>query len=717
MTGVPSARPLDLQRLFYPKGVVVVGASSDPKKLSYRPLKGLLSGRYSGKLGVVTKNGRGPEAIKNIKAEFASDLAELTPGQYDVALLLRPAEELPSLVRECSRQAIPFAVSIASGFEEAGNVALAESLRTALQESSTRLVGPNCVGVVSVPGAFTGSISTVAYREPIRCGSTAVVTQSGAIGNAILQGLIRVGLGLRYWVSYGNESDLTLSDYLSAFVTDEEVRSVLISAEAMRDAEGVLKEIDRLRTSGRSVAILKPGFSREARSAMATHTGKISSNARFAQQLLETAGAAVVSTPEELVATAAIGASWRSMKLGGIPRVAVISPSGGFAVLLSDLVRRAGLELASFSNESSAALSEVLGQTQHVNPIDTGATDLGSFVKVVSLVLSEREVSVVVVVATSLSHEVSELMAELRGLSVQHRSKLVLVVPISNWDAANKAEYWQELPENMRFWPSPAEAFQALANVIGPATLSKQRRFAQDAEIETSAENATDVRSGLDELLLLEKAGFSIARTVPVDTLDMAISTWHEIDGPVFVKGLPSSGLAHKSDHGLVIGPLNHMSALHEAWRTLQRRLGELHGRGDVDWNHGETLEADLVVQEAAQGVELMLGSYVDPEFGLCVVCGIGGPLTEVFGHHSLILSTYAASDIREVLLRNRFVGPLLSGYRDLVPEEAIDWIINGITGLFAIMKDLSATSIDINPMFVEKDQLLVSDATIFYRE
>ena len=247
-----------LEALFWPASVAVIGASADPTKLSGRPLRYLNTLGYRGRVYPVNPR----YAELDGRACFA-DVRAL-PEPPDVALVLSPAESVPDIVRTCGEAGAKFAVVIASGFAEAGDADRQAALWRAAEATGIRIVGPNCVGVLSTPSGLTATFSTVLQRGMVPAGPISVVSQSGALANSLLQSLGALGLGVRHWISLGNEVDLSALEVLDFLVDDPGTTTIVLFIEAFKDGQRLVQMGRRATAANKRVVLLRGGPSAPA---------------------------------------------------------------------------------------------------------------------------------------------------------------------------------------------------------------------------------------------------------------------------------------------------------------------------------------------------------------------------------------------------------------------------------------------------------------------
>jgi acetate---CoA ligase (ADP-forming) len=355
-----------VERLLAPKSIAIVGASEDRAKPGGRLLHYLLKHGYTGRLFPV--NPRADEIMGHRSYPSVADLPE-TP---DLACIVTPAPTVPGIVAECGERGVPSAIVFASGFGEAGEegLRLQREMVGAARASGIRLCGPNTVGVVNASETVSmcAAFGMAFEIEQMPRGDIAFITQSGALGGSLLSRAWTDGIGFSYWVSSGNEADLTLSDYFSYLVDQPDARVIAMFMETLHDPASFIEAAHRARALGKRVVVYKTGVSEVAQRAVQSHTGSLAGDDRIYNAAFRETGVARVDDLQALV-DAAVALSRQPLPKGR--RVGVISASGGACSVIADECARYGLDLPLLRPETVERIREIIppfGASQ--NPID-----------------------------------------------------------------------------------------------------------------------------------------------------------------------------------------------------------------------------------------------------------------------------------------------------------------------------------------------------------
>jgi acetyl coenzyme A synthetase (ADP forming)-like protein len=317
---------------FNPRSVAVIGASSDPKKMGYAVMHNLLG--FPGQLYPVN-NKRGD--VQGLRA-FGS-VTEI-PAPVDMAVVTVPANFVPKVVEECGQKGVPIVVIITAGFREMGEHgrALEERIMAIAKGYGTRIIGPNCLGLIVPP---RGLDTTYVHESP-RPGSIAFISQSGAIINTVVDWSIAEEIGFSAVVSVGNQADLNFLDYLNWVRRDPKTRGVILYIEEIRDGRAFMKVVEEV-SREKPVVAIKSGSSLKGRAAASSHTGSLSGSYDVYMEAFRSSGVIPVHTLTGAFQVAEMLASPKGYPRGR--RAVVITNAGGFAVLSSDYAERYGVEL------------------------------------------------------------------------------------------------------------------------------------------------------------------------------------------------------------------------------------------------------------------------------------------------------------------------------------------------------------------------------------
>ncbi len=390
-----------LKGFFEPESVAVIGASRTPGKVGHAVLKSLKAG-FKGRIYPVN-----PNAAEILGLRCYPSVLEVE-DRVDLAVICVPAASVPGVLDECEKKGVRFSVIISSGFSEVGRRDLEEKLKG----RRLRIIGPNCVGVFDpYTGVDTLFMPEERMRRPGR-GHISFVTQSGAVGTAVLDVLSDIGVGISKFASIGNRVDVTEVELLRFLESDPNTRCIAMYLESVSDGKKFVREVRRCK---KPVVCLKAGKSESGTRAAASHTGSLAGSYRLYSSVFRQFGVLEAKTLEELVDFSKVLASQPPMNGR---RLAIVTDGGGFGILAADAAENLGFELPDFDSRTGKKLREVLPDYASVsNPLDlTGDSDSERYRNVLSLVFSDPNVDGVVVIAllqiATLDERIVDVLAE-----------------------------------------------------------------------------------------------------------------------------------------------------------------------------------------------------------------------------------------------------------------------------------------------------------------
>jgi acyl-CoA synthetase (NDP forming) len=665
-----------------PASVAVVGASSDPARLSGRPLHYLSTLGYAGSLYAVNARTDLP-GVPTVRA-----VSDLPVGEIDVALVALPARSVVAALREAEAIGVRAAVVIGSGFEDRVGAPRKELDRFAA-ESELRLIGPNCVGTLGVAHSSYLTFSSVLQQDVPKAGRIGLVTQSGALGNSLLQTLIRRHVGLNQWFSTGNEVDAGAIELTVGLLERDGVDAVGVFLEGVTDASW-LGRLDRvIRETGKPLFVLKAAQSDSGRRAAAGHTGRIVGSSDASDAILAEMDVRLVSTVGELADALVLAGVSPQLRTTRRPRVAVVSVSGAAGVIGADRIAHDD-RLRMAEPEARLPLDERL----HVaNPLDVPFIgETGVFSDALIAMGSSPDVDVVVAVESSLAHERDELVAKL----VAAQTSVPLVLTSLSEDDAIPRQLTSQLSEGgIAYLPTVERAVAAIA-----ACSSRTRDVdALPAEDGDPSDEQPDPRAlrGLEW----------IADRLPANT---PWAGWKVLDAPgdqiavdsvLATFGLPlvvkAAGrtIEHRTDLGAV--------RIARSDEELVAALGQV---GQVCARHGDAV---MLQKVATPGFEVLVSVLDDPEFGPVAFVRPGGTFAEMLTGQAVLWHGWPRDRRRDVLARSR-VGELLMGYRGGVQYD-LHALEETVAACLAVVTSGDLAFLELNPVLVHERGLTLIDA------
>ncbi len=675
-TGAPGSGrdPAGLGRLFAPRAIALIGVPGDLSRPGARPLHFLRRHGYAGRLYPVNP---GHRTIGDLPAYPSLDAL---PERPDVAWIGLPAAQAPTAVAACGRAGVPYAVVLGAGFAETGESGAQEQARLieAARDAGVRLLGPNTVGFVNAWDRVALTFSTVGELDTLVPGPVAVLSQSGGLGGCLLDRATERHLGVGLFVSTGNEADLSLADYLDWLVEDGRARAVACLVEQVRAPGRVAAAVERAASRGIAVVALKLGASASGSRAARSHTGSLAGGRDAWRAWSRTAGLIEVTELDHLVETAVHLA--RTPALGG-SRMAMVTSSGGVAVLLADALEPRGFAFAPLAEETAREVRALLPAYVTVtNPLDiTAGLPDETFGKVLAAVAGDPGIDVVVVPLTLATAGGGAARAEQVARAARGAGKPLVVC----WPGGRLVrEGFRVLDE---------AGVPLFATVAGcAAALGAAREFrdvrARPARVVPPAA-ALAVPAGAGALSwtstrdLVAAAGLRMASEVIVRDEREVRAAADRFRYPVAVKVL---GPLHRSDVGGVrLGVAN----LDEVVATVAslRPLGEA-----------------CLIQPMVAGLEVLVGAIRDPELGPFVLVAPGGVRAELYGERAMAPAPCDSATAERLIRECRSLDALVEGHRGGSAADRaalVDAIVRAAALAAGIGSRLAA--LDLNPVIV----------------
>jgi acyl-CoA synthetase (NDP forming) len=654
-----------VELLAHPAGVAIIGASSNPQSPSGRPVDYLTRFGFTGLILPVNPRSSQVGGLRTIP-----DLGEAQPGTVDVALIAVPASAVVPALADAARAGARAAVIIGSGFEDRGSPE-----RRALDEfaagAQLRIIGPNCVGTLGTEHAAYLTFSSVLRSECPRPGPVGLVTQSGALGNSLLQTLIRRHVGLCQWFSTGDEVDVGALELVTGLLSREEVTSVGLFLEGIGDI-GWLPRLEQvLRDERKRLFVLKAASTSAGRQAAAGHTGRIVGSAEASRAILAEIGAVEVPTLSALADALVVAGTCGTVIAKVRPRVAIVSVSGAAGVIGSDRVAaHPHLAMAGIDEQSANLLrSRLDARLEPANPLDVPFLDnTAAFADAVSGFAATSTVDIVLGVESGLAHDRQELTAKLTsaaGLGT------IILTSLSEDDQIPSAAVDALAKSGIAYLPSIERAVDAVAACARPVS--------SPAPPEPREAGVEGIEWAADRL----PATFPWARWRIVASADEAADAAADLGFPLVLKAA-GRVITHRSEAGAVRIPRERRE-LADAFVSLAA----------VCAHHGDVVIAQELIPP---GFELMMAAIRDEEFGPLVFVRPGGTYAETMTGQAVLWGGWPA-DRRERVLRGSSVGRLLDGYRGGRRYDI--GAVSALASTLLAVVDQDMRFIEINPVIV----------------
>ena len=677
-----AATRTSIDRLLRPRSVAVVGASAEPFSLGANVMANFGTFGFSGELYPVSRRFEEVEGIACRKA-----ISELPDG-VDMAALVVPAGAVRQAIEDCAAKGMGGAVIFASGFAELGEEGIKEQEAVAriASDAGMAVLGPNCLGftnfVASVPMTFE-RIQPMKLDGP----GVAVVAQSGAMTGNIREALRSRGLPIAYAISTGNEAVLSAEEVLAALADDEAVGSFSVFVEQIRDPAAFLTFAARAWELGKPVVLMHPGRSQRSREAAQSHTGAMAGDHAVMETFVSAAGVTLVDSFDELFDTTLLRHSYPKAEIGGL---GIVTNSGAVRGFCLDFCEDISLPLPLLADATSAALGEVLPDFAAIdNPLDITAMGMSKpslFGDTCAAMLSDENIDAVLLAA--MGGAPKQVMAKWNSLKpvMENASKPVAIAFLGD-ELPMPAEFLDEVrAAGVPFFRSPERAMRAFNNI---AKLSRRPDLPQPAPVSGGEPRAIAEHEGK---VLLRERGLVVPDGALARDLDAAKAIAARIGYPVALK-VQAADIAHKSDLGGVKLNLADEASLARAWSEIENALAT-HAAG-------KAIDGMLVETMAPRfDLELVVSARRDPSWGVVLIVGLGGVLTELM-HDIRMMPAGLSRDAIERELDLLKGAALLRGYRGSKPLDvgAVVEFLDLLSRL--VLEDGSIVEVEINPLVV----------------
>jgi acyl-CoA synthetase (NDP forming) len=681
------------QALFAPRAVALIGASGDATKNTARPLRFLRKHGYAGRIVAINAS------RSQVLGERAyTSLAE-APGAIDHAFVMTPGDTVEIAVEACGARGIPVVTIFTDGFAETGPEGAARQARLVARARAlgARLLGPNSMGLVDIPGRVALTVNAVLEMDTLPAGTTSVVSQSGTmLGTVLSRGAAR-GLGFAKLIAVGNEADLGVGELVELLVDDRDTRVILLFLETVRDAARLAAAARKAHAAGKPVVAYKLGRSGLGAQLARSHTGALAGSDQAIAAYFRDCGIVRVDLLETLVEIAPLVAGRSPPVLARAPRVAVVTTTGGGAASVVDRLGTLGLE-AAVPDEPLRAQLSALGVRISDSPI-------------VDLTLAGTSQTYEAVLRALLDSPVCDAVLAAVGSSAMFHPQLA-VEPILRVPRREK-------PLAAFLTPHAERSLTLLAERGTPAFRTPEACadalaafFAWRAPSERGTSPAVEWPVGLprqgalDEaqaLALLRSLGVPVAESAAASAPDYA----HPLAYPVAAK-IRSPDIAHKTEAGGVALGIANAAEYGARVHALLAAVAAAHPGARIDGVLVQRMEAGLA--------EAIVGYRHDPLVGPIALVGAGGTLAEIYQDYALRLAPVSQAEAEAMIAEVKGLATI-RGYRNL-PRGDVAALARAVAALsrLALVAGQPVAEAEINPLLINQAGVVAVDGLVVLR-
>ena len=711
---------MSLDRIFKAESVAIIGASKDETKQGYQAIVALLDEKYAGRIYPVNPKEKTILGLKCYKSVL--DI----PENLDLAFITTPAHTVKNILAELGEKGTAGAVVLAGGFGELGEAGkrFEEELVDIAREKGIRIIGPNTPGMISIDKG----INLVGLTK-VPQGNIALLTQSGNIAlNLITEASLKSQTGFNYYVGVGNEADIKYHEYLEYFTADPDTKVILMYVEGLRDGRKFLQQAGRT-TQVKPIVLYKSGRSAKGSKSVGSHTGALAGISAVSQSAFKGAGIIEVNNPGEMFPVAESLALLPMLKENSI---AILADGGGHATIAADYLTEMGIKLPELEKGTRDKLAAILPPNASLaNPIDVaGGTDRNPaiFADCAEILLDDRNIHGLLIVGLFGGYGIrfskklafiEEDAAHRMGKLMGNTRKPILLHSLYNYAKPHSLDL-------LRYYNIPVyDSLEIACKCVEALSIygSYRREYHKEGNFQLNW-GLMAVREGqeiIDNALaegrkalleheakeLLRLQGVPICKDYLAANEDEAVKIAEKLGYNVAMK-VVSPQILHKSNAGGVLLGLKNENAVCEAFHKITNSCNKYHPGADI--------RGCLVSPMADKGIEIIIGTKTDDQFGPIVMFGLGGIMVAVMkdvAFRVIPVSEYwAASMIDEIKS-----SVIFDGFRGRPPsdKQAIVKLIQKVSEIVQAYPLIG--EIDLNPVIVHNEGLTIVDARIILRE
>ena len=677
-----------LEYIFKPQSIAVIGATPIKGKIGHELLANLISYEFNGTVFPVNP---GRSVIHSIKSY--PDVCEI-PDEVDCAVIVVPRDRVLKAVDQCGKKGVRGLIVISAGFRETGHVGakLEEKLLEKVSKYNMRMIGPNSFGVINAcPDVRMDA--TFSRNRPL-CGKIGFVSQSGAMGEAIMGLAAKMNLGFSLFVSVGNKANVNSIHVLEYLGNDPETEVILLYLEDLgnpRDFANMIRSITRKKP----VVAMKAGTTAKGMKAASSHTGALAGSDVSVDALFEQTGIIRVGSLQQMFDIASLFAR---MPVAKSNKVGVVSNAGGAAIIATDSLINFGMKLPDYSSATQKKIKEVMPPDAAIgNPLDlVGGAGEKEFDHALRAVFRDKKIDAVFAIFVPPITVNEEAVADTIVNVIKKQTKPLVACFMGVGLQSKGLDILRE--NNIPNFIFPESAARALSNadkyrrwIARPEGEFKKFKVKKKKVRDIITSTKTEEILGEQALDILESYGFPIAPYVYAYSADEAVQMAEQLGFPVAMK-INTPKILHKTDRGAVMLDLRTADEVREGFIGLKKKVSnELKGKEKFS----------VVIQEMVSGgVETVIGMSTDPVFGPLIMFGLGGIYVEVMKDVSFRINPLSDLDAREMIESLRSI-KLLKGFRGSEPVN-MDVLIDSILRISQLVSDFhEIIELDVNPFII----------------
>jgi acetyl coenzyme A synthetase (ADP forming)-like protein len=692
-----AATVASLRPFFKPRSIAVVGASRRAGNIGRRVLERLIEGGFTGEIYPIN-----PQADE-IAGRKCYSRVSAVPGSIDLAVIAVPAEQVGAVVDDCATKGVRALVVISAGFAEVGEEGqrLQQQLMDKVRGYGMRLIGPNCLGVLTTdPEIRMNASFSPIFPEP---GRVAVSSDSGALGLAVVARTARGNLGVSSCVSVGNRADVSSNDLLEYWEVDENTDAIVLYMESFGNPRRFARIARRVSRS-KPIVVVKAGRTKAGTRAASSHTAALAASDTVIDGLFRQVG--VIRTPT-LADVLYVAEALAGQPLPRGKKVGILTNAGGPAILATDACESVGLEVPAFSSHLQAELRKLAHPHASVaNPVDLVASAIpADYRRAITTLMQSGEINALIAIHVNLEPTGNEAYQQAVRDGVADCSGAGACIPVYAVFLPDMPTRSLVVHERSRIpcYPFPESAARVLGYIAQYADWRAQPvgSVPQWSDADPSqarsvcrrvlADRGAGWLSAVEAQCVLQAMGLPLVRGEVAQSLEEASQIADRIGFPVAVK-LVSRTLTHKTEVGGVRLNLSSVDEVRQAFDEIRSSLEEA--------GHEDQMEGVLVQKMIPQGIEVVVGVTLDPLFGPVLAFGMGGVMVELWKDVSFRVVPLTDRDAWEMIHSIR-AARRFQGFRGQPPGDvsALQDVLLRVSRLAEEVIEIS--ELDLNPVFV----------------
>ena len=690
---------ITLQEIMSPKSIAIVGASDNKARIGGRPLAHMIEQKFSGGIFPINPN---RDTVQGIKA-FPSLLD--VKDDLDFILVAVPSNIVVSVLQEAVVKKAKTALIFSSGFAEIGGQGeiLQNQIKKISKESGLRVIGPNCLGLFNSAKNFYPTFTSTIDRATPKPGGISIASQSGAYGSHIYMVSHQRGLGIRYWMTTGNEVDLSVGETIKLMAEDPDVHTIMAYAESVKDGKQFTDALDTARSEKKPVIFMKVGRSEVGAAAANSHTASLAGEDKVYDEVLRAHGAYRVRSTEEML-DVAYSTMPRIFPAG--KNLGLVTISGGGGVIMADAAEDEGLIVGPMPKDAQDELKELVPFASPMNPVDVTAqffNDLTLIPKFTDLMLSKGGYDALIGFWTSVAGSPvlsKPLLSALKQAMKGYEDKLFINCMVASEEYIKMYE-----KEGFPCLEDPTRAIVAMSALMffGEKFNEKPKSNhinLDNYKVDIPNKNLNEI--DCSEVLL--SAGLPIIKPILIKDIE-DLSSYFKEGKDKYVMKIVSSDIQHKTDIGGVVLNIDNLDLAKKSYQDIFKNVKDSAPNAHID---------GIMISPMKNGdIECILGAKIDPVFGPIVMFGLGGIYAEVMKDIVFAEAPVSKQKAEQMILSLKSKD-IFYGARGKPPIE-INSLLNAIINLsnFIAANSDKVDQVEMNPILVSEAEVIALDALI----